>query len=121
MAKSSLDFNEKPKKGLIDSVFDLDYFTQGELPVNWIVRVVIVALAIMIYIYYTLLADGRIHQISQKSKQLEEIKADYTTRKAELMELSRQSYLANQMAQYGIGLSQVPPTKIIVKEKDIIE
>jgi Tfp pilus assembly protein PilO len=121
MARLNDEIGSKPKKGIIDSVFNLDYFTKGELPVNWVVRIIFVAIAILIYIYYTLVGDGRIHQISKKNKELEEIKADYTTRKAELMELSRQSYLADQMARYGIGLSQIPPTKIEVKDKDIIE
>lgn len=121
MAKTGLDFNDKPKKGIIDSVFNLDYFTKGELPINWIVRIFIVAVAVLVYIYYTLLADGRIHQISKKGKELQELKADYTTRKAQLMELSRQSYLAKIMEPYGIGLSQVPPTKVVVKTSDIIE
>jgi hypothetical protein len=103
------------KEGIFDSIFNIDYFTGGELPVMWVKRIAFVAFLTLINIYYSMLADGKLHQIQKEKSALEEDRADYTTQKAEYMKVSKQSNLEETLRRYQIGVSTIPPTKIIIK------
>jgi hypothetical protein len=103
------------KEGIFDSVFNIDYFTGGELPVMWVKRIAFVAFLTLINIYYSMLADGKLHQIQKEKSALEEDRADYTTQKAEYMKVSKQTNLEETLKRYQIGVSILPPTKIIIQ------
>jgi hypothetical protein len=64
-----------------------------------------------------MLADVEIHQISKIKAELQEVRADYTTQKAEYMKAGKQSYLANEMKKYQLELSLIPPIKVVSEEK----
>jgi hypothetical protein len=98
-------------------LFDIDHLTGGELPVEWIKKIVFIAFLILIYIYYSMLADGKIHQIVKNKAELEELRADYTTQKAEFMKKGKQSYLAEAMKKYKLEVSLTPPYKIVEEGK----
>ena len=103
------------KEGIFDSIFNIDYFTGGELPVMWVKQIAFVALLTLVNIYYSMLADGKLHQIQKEKSFLEEDRADYTTQKAEYMKVSKQTNLEETLKRYQIGLSTIPPTKIIIQ------
>ncbi len=106
----------RPKKeGIFDSIFNIDYFTGGELPVMWVKRIAFVAFLTLVNIYYSMLADGKLHQIQKEKSALEEDRADYTTQKAEYMKVSKQTNLEETLRRYQIGVSTLPPTKIIIQ------
>ena len=107
----------KTNAGILDLVFNIDPITGGELPLYLIYRISFVAGLIFIYIYYTMVADGEIHQIAKIKTELQEVRADYTTQKAEYMKASKQSYLANEMEKYNLQLSLTPPIKVVSEEK----
>ena len=108
--------NSIPKEGLMDMLFNIDHLTGGELPIEWIKRILFIAVLILIYIYYSMLADGKIHQIAKTKAELEEIRADYTTQKAEFMKVGKQSYLAEAMKKYRLEVSLTPPTKVVLEQ-----
>jgi ribosomal protein L10 len=60
-----------------------------------------------------MLAEGRMHQIVTTKQELEEIRADYTTQKADYMKVGKQSYLAIAMRRYGLEVSLTPPIKVV--------
>jgi len=91
----------------------MDPLTGGELPFKLVKRIAFIAFLIIVYIYYSMLADGKIHQIAKTKAELEEIRADYTTQKAEFMKIGKQSYLAVAMKKYALELSLTPPTKVV--------
>ncbi len=103
------------KEGIFDSIFNIDYFTGGELPVMWVKRIAFVAFLTLINIYYSMLADGKLHQIQKEKSALEEDRADYTTQKAEYKKVSKQTNLEETLKRYQIGVSTLPPTKIIIQ------
>jgi hypothetical protein len=107
----------KSKAGILDLVFNIDPITGGELPLYLIYRISFVAFLIFIYIYYTMLADGEIHQIAKIKTELQEVRADYTTQKAEYMKASKQSYLATEMKKYNLQMSLTPPIKVVSEEE----
>lgn len=113
--KGSKTNTASKKEGIFDSVFNIDYFTGGELPVMWVKRIAFVALLTFVNIYYSMIADGKLHQIQKEKAALEEDRADYTTQKAEYMKVSKQSNLEETLKRYQIGVSTIPPTKIIIQ------
>jgi hypothetical protein len=113
--KGSKQNSDTPKEGIFDSIFNIDNFTGGELPVMWVKRIAFVALLIFVNIYYSMIADGKLHQIQKEKAALEEDRADYTTQKAEYMKVSKQSNLEETLKRYQIGVSTIPPTKIIIQ------
>ncbi|RXK50890.1 FtsL-like putative cell division protein [Aquirufa rosea] len=105
-----------PKEGILDLLFNMDPLTGGELPMKLVYRITHIAILIIGYIYYSMLADGKIHQIAKTKAELEEIRADYTTQKAEFMKIGKQSYLAGAMKKYSLEVSLTPPTKVVVDQ-----
>lgn len=111
----------KPQTGVMDMLFNIDSLTGGELPVSLLKKVIYTAFLILIYIYYTMMAESKIHRIEKVKLELEEIRADYTTQKAEYMKVGKQSYLALAMKKYNLEPSLIPPIKVVAeteKEKD---
>ena len=108
--------NSVPKEGILDLLFNMDPLTGGELPVKLVFRIGYIAILILLYIYYSMLADGKIHQIAKTKAELEEIRADYTTQKAEFMKIGKQSYLSIAMKKYALELSLTPPTKVVMDQ-----
>ena len=109
----------KPQTGVMDMLFNIDSLTGGELPVSLLKKVIYTAFLILIYIYYTMMAESKIHRIEKVKLELEEIRADYTTQKAEYMKVGKQSYLALAMKKYNLEPSIIPPIKVVAEtEKD---
>lgn len=103
----------------MDLLFNIDSLTGGELPIELLKKIFFLAFLIMVYIYYTMMAESKIHRIEKVKMDLEEIRADYTTQKAEYMKVGKQSYLAIAMKKYKLELSLTPPIKVVVdKEKE---
>jgi hypothetical protein len=102
-----------PKESPMEMLFNIDSLTGGQMPIELVKRITFVAGLIIIYIYYTMLAEGRMHQIVETKQQLEEIRADYTTQKADYMKVGKQSYLAIAMRRYGLEVSLTPPIKVV--------
>ncbi len=109
----------KPQNGVMDLLFNIDSMTGGELPIPLLKKILFIAGLIMIYIYYTMMAESKIHRIEKAKMDLEEIRANYTTQKAEYMKVGKQSYLALSMKKYKLEVSLTPPIKIVAEtEKD---
>jgi hypothetical protein len=103
----------KPQTGVMDLLFNIDSLTGGELPIPLLKKVLFIAGLIMVYIYYTMMAESKIHRIEKVKLELDEIRADYTTQKAEYMKVGKQSYLALAMKKYKLEPSLIPPTKVV--------
>lgn len=74
----------------------------------------------IIYIANNYYADRNIRQINKLNKEINELRAEYITIKAELMFKSNQTELAKKLEQYGIKESIVPPKKIIKDETEVL-
>jgi Tfp pilus assembly protein PilO len=111
--------NVKPQGGVMDLLFNIDSLTGGELPIPLLKKIFFIAGLILVYIYYTMMAESKIHRIEKAKMELEEIRADYTTQKADYMKVGKQSYLAIAMKKYKLEVSLTPPIKIMEeKEKE---
>lgn len=101
------------KESPMEMLFNIDSLTGGQMPMELVKHITFIAGLILIYIYYTMLAEGRMHQIVTTKQELEEIRADYTTQKADYMKVGKQSYLAIAMRRYGLEVSLTPPIKVV--------
>jgi hypothetical protein len=71
----------------------------------------------LIYISNTHYAEKTVRKISAMQAEVEDLRADYTTLKADLMFASKQSEVARKVGEIGLKESLKPPYKVVVEEK----
>ncbi len=123
---TSNKFKIKPKtknKGLTRSVFSgiekrlklENYFEEG-FPVKYLPKIVFVMVLGLIYISNTHYAEMTVRKINNIQIEVEDVRADYTTLKSDLMFASKQSEVAKKVKSLNITESLTPPFKIEVVE-----
>lgn len=91
------------------------YFEEG-FPVQYIPRILFVMALGIIYISNTHYAEKTVRQINAIQADVEDLRADYTTLKSDLMFASKQSEVARKVKEFGLKESLTPPYKIEVEE-----
>lgn len=89
------------------------YFEDG-FPVRHLPRVLFVFILGLIYIGNTHYAEQTVYNINKAQTEVEDLRADFTTLKAQLMYSSKQSEVAVKVKPQGLEESVVPPFKIQV-------
>jgi hypothetical protein len=90
-------------------------FEEG-FPVAHLPKILFVFLLGLIYIGNTHFAEKTIRKINNLQTEVEDLRADYTTLKADLMFSSKQSEVAKRVKNLGLKESLQPPKKILVKK-----
>lgn len=93
-----------------------NYFEEG-FPVQHLPRIAFMMMLGLFYIGNTHYADKTVRRINELQAEVEDLRADYITTKADLMFASKQSEVARKVSQYGLKESLKPPYKIAV-DKD---
>jgi hypothetical protein len=93
------------------------YFEEG-FPVQYVPKILFVMVLGLLYISNTHHAEKTVHRINDIQAEVEDLRADYTTLKADLMFSSKQSEVARKVKAYGLKESLKPPHKIVVKESE---
>jgi hypothetical protein len=91
------------------------YFEEG-FPVHYLPKVFFVLVLALFYIGNTHYADKTVRSISNIQAEVEDLRADYTTMKADLMFSSKQSEVAAKVKSYGLQESLTPPFKVVVEK-----
>jgi hypothetical protein len=91
------------------------YFEEG-FPVQYLPKIFFVMLLSLIYIGNTHYAEKTIRKINNMQAEVEDLRADYTTLKADLMFSSKQSEVARKVKAYGLKESLTPPFKVKVEK-----
>ena len=91
------------------------YFEEG-FPVKYLPKILFVLMLSLIYISNTHYSEKTLRKINQTQTDLEDIRADYTTLKADLMFASKQSEVARRVKALGLKESSNPPYKIVVEK-----
>ena len=68
----------------------------------------------LIYISNTHYAEKTTRQIDRAQSEVEDLRADYTTLKSDVMFASKQSEVARKVKVIGLRESLNPPTKVVV-------
>ncbi len=91
-------------------------FEQG-LPIRYIPHILFLTFLGIVYIGNIHYAEKNIRKVNRLKREVDDLRADYTTTQAEYMQASKQSDVALKVASRGLVESSVPPYKIIVKKK----
>src|SRR5688572_20891051 len=91
------------------------YFEDG-FPVQYLPKILFVMVLGLLYIGNTHYAEKTVRKISNIQAEVEDLRADYTTLKADLMFSSKQSEVAKKVKPLGLKESLKPPYKVEVEE-----
>ncbi|HSY61255.1 MAG TPA: FtsL-like putative cell division protein [Cytophaga sp.] len=92
-------------------------FNEG-LPVQYVPKVLFFAFMMMIYIANAHYADKLVRKTNKLNTEVNDLRADFTTLKADLMFKSKQSEVAKQVKSIGLEESTEPPIKITEKQRE---
>ena len=90
------------------------YFEEG-FPVQYLPKILFVMFLGILYISNTHYAEKTVRKINATHTEVEDLRADYTTLKADLMFASKQSEVARKVKPFGLKESLTPPYKIVVE------
>ncbi len=91
------------------------YFEEG-FPVQYLPKIFFVMLAGLLYISNTHYSEKTVRKIDKVQSDVEDLRADYTTLKSDLMFASKQSEVARKVKTIGLKESLNPPTKVVIQE-----
>ncbi|HTF17168.1 MAG TPA: FtsL-like putative cell division protein [Chryseolinea sp.] len=109
-----------PGKGMFASLeqrLKLEYYFEDGFPVKYLPKILFVMTLGLIYISNTHYAEKTVRRISAMQAEVEDLRADYTTLKADLMFASKQSEVARKVNEMGLKESLKPPYKVVVEHK----
>jgi hypothetical protein len=121
MATNTYRIPGKQKSGgffaAIEKFLRIDESLSEVIHVRFLPQIVFVAFLSVIYIGNRHNAEKKIRDIAQLERQVEDLRADYTTLKADYMFATKQSEVANRASSIGLTLPDVPPEKITRPEE----
>ena len=92
-----------------------NYFEEG-FPIRYLPKILFVMILGLIYISNTHYAEKTVRRINLIQADVEDLRADYTTLKADLMYASKQSEVAKKVNDLQLKESLTPPFKIEIEE-----
>jgi hypothetical protein len=93
------------------------YFESG-FPVKYLPKILFAVLLSMLYISNTHYAEKATRRIDKMQNEVEDLRADYTTLKADIMYSSKQSEVARRVKEIGLKESLNPPFKVVVDRSE---
>jgi Bacteriodetes cell division protein (FtsL-like) len=120
--KMKVENREEKSSGAGPSVFSgferglnlESYFEEG-FPVKHLPKILFAMLLGILYISNSHYADKTTREINRAQSEVEDLRADFTTLKADVMFASKQSEVARRVKDLGLKESVRPPFKIKVK------
>jgi len=91
------------------------YFEEG-FPVQHLPKIIFAMALGLFYIGNTHYAEKAVRKINRVQTEVEDLRADYTTMKSDLMFASKQSEVAKKVKPFGLEESLQPPHKIVVEK-----
>jgi hypothetical protein len=120
MAVNTLRSPQKEEKKSIFShmgkMLKVDKLFEEGLPVKYLPYVLYITAILIFYIGNAHNSDRNIKKIDKLKIEVNDLRADYTTLKAELMYKSKQSEVAKEVTVIELEESVRPPYKIILKK-----
>ena len=103
--------------GLLQNSLKLNNMFDEGLPVQYLPQILFVATLLLLYIGNAHYGERTTRQTDKLKTEVDDLRADYTTLKAELMFASKQSEVARKVASLGLEESSIPPYKIIIEQE----
>ena len=99
----------------IETRFRLESYFEEGFPVHYLPKVLFAMMLGIMYISNTHYGEKTIRKINSIQAEVEDLRADYTTLKSELMFASKQSEVARKVKDLGLRESLTPPLKVKVE------
>lgn len=126
MSENKLKVGVKQTAGVLNGGFSVfsgiekrlrleSYFEEG-FPIQYLPKILFVMMLGLIYIGNTHYSEKTVRKINNIQAEVEDLRADYTTLKSDLMFASKQSEVARKVKVYGLKESLTPPYKVVVEE-----
>jgi Bacteriodetes cell division protein (FtsL-like) len=93
------------------------YFEEG-FPVKYLPKIVFGMVLSLIYISNSHYAEKTTRAINKAQSEVEDLRADFTTLKSDVMFASKQSEVARRVKAVGLKESLNPPFKVVVEEDE---
>lgn len=101
----------------IEGMMRIDAAFESGIPVKYVPYILFLAGIALFYIGNSHFAEKNVRKIDALEKEVEDLRADYTTLKSDYMFASKQSEVAKNVAQLGIKESLQPPEKVVLKDE----
>ena len=120
MENSFKILNNKPEGASIFSKLEKTIKMEGMfekgLPVKYLPKILFLTFVMILYIGNSHHAEKMIRKIDKLEVQVEDLRADFTTLKADYMYARLQSEVSKKTKKLGLEESSEPPSKIIIKD-----
>jgi hypothetical protein len=121
MGENKFRIDPKPDKKVSSGLFSgwekklklESYFEEG-FPIQHLPKIMFVLVLALFYIGNSHYAEKTVRRINNIQTEVEDLRADYTTLKSDLMFASKQSEVARRVKSLNLKESQTPPYKIVV-------
>lgn len=120
MAENTLK-QEKERRnlfGVLENIIKAKGLFDEGVPVKMLPKIIFLAAILIFYIGNSHYADRSIRKIEKLKVRVDDLRADYTTLKAEVMYSSKQSEVARRVKALGLEESLQAPYKIKVTENE---
>jgi hypothetical protein len=110
-------YKSQPGKSVFSGVekrLNLESYFEEGFPVQYLPKILFVMGLALFYIGNTHYAEKTVRKINHIQAEVEDLRADYTTLKSDLMFASKQSEVARKVKALGLKESLTPPAKVIV-------
>jgi len=112
------EVNGKSAFSGLEKSLKFESFFEDGFPVKHLSKILFVILLALIYISNTHYADKTTRNIEKMESEVEDLRADYTTLKADVMFASKQSEVARRVKALGLEETMVAPYKIVVDKSE---
>lgn len=102
----------------IEKFFKLDDYFETGIPVKYLPATFYITIIGILYIANSHYAEKTTRRIDKLKTEVEDLRAEYTTLKANQMLSEKQSEVAKRVKKIGLQESLQPPQKIIIKESE---
>lgn len=96
----------------LESLFGMKGLLDEGVPVKYLPYILYIFFLLLIYIGNSHLSEKSVRKINRLEAEVEDLRADYTTLKAEYMLSGKQSEVARKVSKMGLEESLEPPNKI---------
>ena len=100
--------------GRVERIFRIDTSFERGLPTRFVPYILYFTIVGLFYIGNSHYAERMVRRMDQLEREVEDLRANYTTLKASYMYESKQSQVAKRVKTLGLEESATPPYKIVV-------
>lgn len=102
--------------GFLQSALRVESVFSSGLPLRYLPRLLWLTVLVIFYIANNHNANRTVVKLARTQQEIEELRVDYTTLKADYMSASKQSEVAKRVQNIGLAESLVPPRKIVLED-----